>query len=77
MSRIDYKRSVVSCAMNKSPYQSGIDLSLENEDSRKSVLIQAINPKMNDITSYLKIRIPYENIDDVIKCLENLKKNIV
>lgn len=77
MSRVNYKRIVISCAMNKSPYQSGIDLSLENEDLRRSVLIQAINPKTNDITSYLKIRIPYEDIDEVIKCLQDLKKNII
>lgn len=72
--KILYKRNVSSVAMSKSPYQSGLVLSYEK--TRDSIKVQAINPKMNDITSYLHLSIPAEEIDNVIGALVELKKEI-
>lgn len=48
------------------PNQSGLSLILNND----IIDIESINPKMNDITSYLSMQIPKESLQEVI---DNLK----
>lgn len=73
---VKYNRIVQSVASIKYPKQSGLSLTIENQERMRSVLVEAINPKLNAITSHLKLRIPFENIDDVINALVEIKKNI-
>ena len=70
--RIKYNRNVSSVAMSKWPYQSGINFSKERNNV---IRIQAINPKMDSITSHLHMEIPYENLNEVIGALIELKKD--
>ncbi len=72
MGAIRYNRTVRSVAMSKHPNQSGLDISKSNY-TKDCIKIQAINPKMNDVTSYLSMEIPIENIDDVIGLLTEIK----
>lgn len=67
---IKYNKIVKSCAMSKSPNQSGLSLT---KDAFGKVRIESINPRLNTETSYLYMEIPNENIDDVIKALIELK----
>jgi len=73
---IKYNRIVLSSAMSKNPYQSGLSLTRTKsyKDEGDIINIQAINPQTNTITTHLRIEIPVENIDDVIDILEILKE---
>lgn len=70
--QIKYIRNVQSVAMSKYPKQSGLDLEYDFED--KVVEIQSINPRMNDVTSYLSMQIPIESLRDVIDALSDMYK---
>ena len=72
--KIKYNRVVLSKAMSKSPYQSG--LSLTSMPSSETIRIESINPRLDAITSHLLMEIPYENISDVIGALVELKTEI-
>ncbi len=79
--RVEYDRIVQSVAMSKWPKQKGLELTYIKDDlyynpSKEVIKIQAINPKMNDITSYLSMEIPVESIDSVIEVLKALKNQI-
>lgn len=74
--RVNYKRVVQSAASMKYPNQSGLSLTIENDKERRSVLVEGVNPKLDAVTSHLKLRIPFENIDDVVSALTEIKKNI-
>ena len=67
---INYKRVVQSVAMNKHPNQSGLSLKIEAGDVIK---LEAINPKLNEITSHLKLEVPIEELDNLIGALTELK----
>lgn len=73
MAIIKYNRIVKSIAMSKSPSQSGLSLAYKHSYSEDVVVIESINPRMNDITSHLRMEIPIEHIDDVIRALEEIK----
>lgn len=64
--KIKYNRVVRSRAMSKSPNQSGLSLTLNND----IIDVESINPRMNDVTSHLRIQIPKESLQEVI---DNLK----
>ena len=64
--KIKYNRVVKSQAMSKWPNQNGIVFTQYGD----VIEIEAINPKMNDITSYLSMQIPKESLQEVI---DNLK----
>ena len=72
---IKYKKPVVSTAMSKHPYQSGLRVSegLCYIDMSPVIKINAFNPKMNDITSHLEMQIPKENVQELIDALNQLK----
>ena len=72
--KIQYNRVVQSVAMSKGPKQSGLFLSHDKTDN--TIKIQAINPKLNDITSYLSMEVPVEELDSLICSLTELKKDL-
>lgn len=73
---IKYKRTVQSTAMSKRPYQNGLSLEIDRRDN--VVRIESINPRTNQITTYLSMEIPIEQIEEVINALKSLNefKNI-
>lgn len=68
---LKYGRTVKSVAMSKWPNQSGISITKDLNDTIK---IQAINPRTDNITSYLSMQIPFEDIDNVIEMLNKIKE---
>lgn len=83
MIQVDYSRSVASRAMNKTPEQKGLALSVVSayrwEDGKKvdvgckSIKLECINKKLGKITTDLYLSIPVEDIDKVIEALQKLK----
>lgn len=76
--RVEYNRIIRSAAMSKSPKQKGLELTYEKDGwySKEVIVVQSINPRMNDTTSHLFMEIPVENIDSVIEVLKALKDQV-
>ena len=67
--RVDYSRVVESVAMSKRPNQNGMVIVKDGD----KVFLHATNPKTNEVTSYLMLQIPIEDIDKVIDALNKIK----
>jgi len=66
---IRYNRQVQSVAMSKWPNQVGLSLTKVGD----VIDVESINPRTNSTTTYLRMQIPVEAIDEVINVLNQLK----
>lgn len=73
---VKYGRTVKAQAMSKSPYQVGlilIDDKIWGGDTGETVSLHSMNAKDGKQTSYLRLQIPKEHIDEVIEALKQFR----